>query len=749
MALLTVARAQTRPPAITSITVCSTSGAGGQGSCPAGTADTHQIVVAPDGVTSINTYASGAASDEHSSAFSPGMLGTNKDYLFVIAGGSRDTNTVSIGTMVLSGGAGPSAAGQWTMDFARTDGYGSYTQGYGQVFVPPMLQGNCPVMSDLTKMDATFDLDYAAPGSWVIDPTGPQGSLLMIYEGSNPCFGAIGGNRVGNGAYTTTGIATSLDYGKTWPTYRGTSTFSFVDVPRANPSQGPNLPAGAAGASVCAGNNCSTTPGPGYGRYAVLSPPTSITSVAATGQAMNGNMGDAEIAGLVDDVAGGATTYVYEVHGTSEAADIVIARAALNGGAAPLVFKKWDGTGWNAAGVGGAEISFLPPGGFENCGANTQLRSGASLYYVEPTHQYLLLFICVSLGDPALGANNGGNPGGSWFYSTNYNMADPTGWTIPQQIAGSYSDWDTSGGCPAFKGWYATAMSLAAKPGHLTSNGYIFYLWGCESASNSATPFIRKYSSRQFTISTAPLLTSNSVTNGATYIAGGLVPGSWAQVKGAGLSPVSRIWNNADFNGLGNKLPTNLAGVQVLVNNTPAAVYFIDPGQVSFQVPAGITGHAAVQVINNGQASNVLTAPAATSAPGIFPVIVNGANYPAGVFIDGKLVGDPAVNAAFRKAKAGDVISLFATGLAATPAGVLPSAQTVSGVTVTIGNVTVPASYAGLVAVGEFQINFTMPSQFATLAEGSYPITISVNGVSSPTNINSSPAGPLVVPTQH
>jgi hypothetical protein len=53
------------------------------------------------------------------------------------------------------------------------------------------------------------------------------------------------------------------------------------------------------------------------------------------------------------------------------------------------------------------------------------------------------------------------------------------------------------------------------------------------------------------------------------YASGGLVPGSWAQVKGTGLSPVSRIWTSTDFHGLGNKLPTSLNGVTVTVNNPP------------------------------------------------------------------------------------------------------------------------------------------------------------------------------------
>jgi uncharacterized protein (TIGR03437 family) len=68
-----------------------------------------------------------------------------------------------------------------------------------------------------------------------------------------------------------------------------------------------------------------------------------------------------------------------------------------------------------------------------------------------------------------------------------------------------------------------------------------------------------------------------------------------------------------------------------------------------------------------------------------------------------------------------------------------------TGVTVTIGTTTVPASFAGLVAVGEFQINFTVPQ----ISDGVYPISITVNGVASPANTNTNPPAPLVIPIQH
>ena len=248
-------------------------------------------------------------------------------------------------------------------------------------------------------------------------------------------------------------------------------------------------------------------------------------------------------------------------------------------------------------------------------------------------------------------------------------------------------------------------------------------------------------------LGTAPALTS-APQNGATYLTGGLVPGSWAQVKGTNLSDKSRIWAAADFANLGNALPTDLSGVQVLVNGTAAELYFISPTQISFQVPSGISGAASVQVTRDGLVSNAVSAPAVSSAPGIFPIIVNGTNYAAAVFTDGKIAGDPSVSSAFRNAKPGDAISLFATGLAPSAAGMEVSLTQLTGVTVTVGSIAINPDFAGLVAVGEFQINFTLPQQFANMPAGNYPMTISIGGVSSPSMINSVPPAPVVLPIQ-
>lgn len=243
------------PPAIASISVCDPNGKGGQGSCPSGSFDTHQAVLGPGG-SSVNqsSLGVGPAPDEHSTIFAPGTLGNNREYLFFLA--SPEAGHAAIGVAVLSGGPGPDKNGRWTLDFPRTDGYGSYSGGFGQVFNPSTKGDTCPVVADgnPAHQDQTFDMHYAAAGSVVKDPTAPPGSLLMVYEGTNACIGNAGGPILrDNDDYISLGIATSADYGKTWPTYRGTPTFSFVPLPGFNQTQAPNAPMGALGKNVSSG----------------------------------------------------------------------------------------------------------------------------------------------------------------------------------------------------------------------------------------------------------------------------------------------------------------------------------------------------------------------------------------------------------------------------------------------------------------------------------------------------------------
>ena len=515
---LDAAEAQ-RPPGIQSISICSPVNTGNlqQGSCGFfGMFDTQQPVGGPKGAVSVN-HGGGLgvepAPDEHSTVFAPGTLGSNAEYLFFLA--STEGGFPGIGMAVLSGGTGP-VNGIWTLNFPSVDGYGAYSTipgqvFFGQVFNHPTTDSICPTVPDgnVKHQNETFDMHYAAGGSVVIDPTGPPGSVLMVYEGANSCIGNPGvpGQPTGpatSNSYISLAIATSLDYGKTWPTYRGTPTFEFFQMPAINPTQAPHSShgtSGALGSDVCMGNDCITIPPASYGRYPVVTPPMSLDSLMKGGAPLMQKYGEQEISGFVDDVGGNPMPYIYVNSG-----DVRVAQAQLNGGTAPLQFSKWTGTRFNSPGLGGTEISVLPQGAFANCEDPSQNQYGSSISYVDATRQYLLTFLCVSQGDP--NPPNGEPPsaakGAAWFYSTSYDLTDQSKWSTPSEIQGSWNQFDpniqcSNGPYTYYNGYYPSFMSLNKSPGHLSLTGYVFYLTGCQGG----TPGGRTFTTRAFTITQA------------------------------------------------------------------------------------------------------------------------------------------------------------------------------------------------------------------------------------------------------
>jgi uncharacterized protein (TIGR03437 family) len=613
---------------------------------------------------------------------SPYLVNLPDEHTTVIPPASSAAPYLVFGASRVSGTAVVSAGAVVLQTTDLTDFTFATSLGYNS----PVLLSPVAFTSCDPAYDTEFDENYAAPGSVVQDPTLPAGNLIMVYEAENHCPGGVNQQPF----YATVGFARSSDGGKTWP--------APANGPLGNAARHPVL--------------VSAEP----------EPPTSHPP-----------MGDAIPSALTDkSLDGNQYFYVtYTYHSSTADGLVRVARAKI--GADPLTFYKWYNGSFSQPGVGGLDTGAPPSAG---CGT-TVLQAQSQISFNDDLGLYLLTFVCQSNGQAG------------WYYSTATSL-DIQDWTAPQLIANSQfpitpncGNNGTSGN--QFDGWYPSFMSPGAATGHTKLTGTVFFQNGCETGS-------RIFASRTFTITTepqpAPLLTAGSLANGATYVAGGLVPGSWAQIKGAGLANVTRIWTGFDFLNLGNNLPPSLSGVQVTVNNTPAAVYYVSPTQVDFQVPTGISGTASVEVINNGTASNIVSAAAVASAPGLFPNTVNGVNYPAAVFsVGGGYPGPASVSSVYRSAHPGDSIELYATGLVAEAGGVLPTAQAISGVTVTVGNVTVPADYAGQTPyVGEFQINFTVPQQFSTLPAGNYPISISLNGISSPATINSSPSGPLVLP---
>ena len=258
-------------------------------------------------------------------------------------------------------------------------------------------------------------------------------------------------------------------------------------------------------------------------------------------------------------------------------------------------------------------------------------------------------------------------------------------------------------------------------------NDKLYYAW---QESNATPNGVYLYREPPAGTNNAPSI--SSVVNGATFQPG-IVAGSWVTITGANLAETSRIWGDADFN-RGNLLPTNLSGTSVKINGLDAPVYYISPTQVNVQAPAGITGNVSVVVTHNGATSNTATAAAAATAPGLFTYSLGGKTYPSALY-NGTftIVGDPVLYSAALKAKAGDIIQLYATGLGSSPAGtIIQSAIGFSSpVTATLGSTNVSVLGTALVAVGEFQINIQIPP----IADGDYQLLLKVNGVATQTGV--------------
>jgi uncharacterized protein (TIGR03437 family) len=217
---------------------------------------------------------------------------------------------------------------------------------------------------------------------------------------------------------------------------------------------------------------------------------------------------------------------------------------------------------------------------------------------------------------------------------------------------------------------------------------------------------------------------------------GGVVPvyststtvqsGSWISIYGSNLAISTTVWKG-DF-------PTSLGGVSVTVNGKPGYLWFVSPAQINLQAPDDAT---------TGSVNVVVTTPtgAFTSA------VTLGLASPSLSLLDSKHVAALTSNAdgsydivgtrgAFpyptRPVAAGDSLILYGVGFGPTDPSVksgqsvAAAAATVNPVTVTIGGISAPVAYSGIVGAGLYQINVTVP---AGTPAGDQPIRASVSGL--------------------
>jgi uncharacterized protein (TIGR03437 family) len=178
-----------------------------------------------------------------------------------------------------------------------------------------------------------------------------------------------------------------------------------------------------------------------------------------------------------------------------------------------------------------------------------------------------------------------------------------------------------------------------------------------------------------------------------------------------------------DFNSLPNPLPLpkELADVEVLLNDRPLPLYFVDPGQINFQVPYDIpdSGTAELLVVKKslGQILGASTVNLARVSPALFTADAREQGQVAAVNAQDGTLNSPA-NAVAR----GQYISLYGTGMgqvSSPPAEGMPAEGEVRGsesIRVLIGDSGrwVPddhIQYFGLAPslVGVYQINVKIP----------------------------------------
>ena len=275
---------------------------------------------------------------------------------------------------------------------------------------------------------------------------------------------------------------------------------------------------------------------------------------------------------------------------------------------------------------------------------------------------------------------------------------------------------------------------IAADPTGLTPGTYNGAITLTSNAANNALVSVPV----QLVVAAAgpPMISSGGIVNAANFEAEAVSPGDIVAIFGSQLAPSGAAAQNSS-----TPLATTLAGVQVLVNNVPAPLYYASPDQVNFQIPYSATGTITVQVVSGSQNGNIRALNVNAVMPrillfGTWGVIQNAT--------DGLLALPTGTVPGSHPAKPGDVIVLYGIGfgqtaIAAVEGQAAPSSPLlqITGVTATFGGgfggrpTSTNVLFTGLTPgfVGLYQVNITVPTD--TPLGPAVPLTLNVNGVST------------------
>jgi uncharacterized protein (TIGR03437 family) len=212
----------------------------------------------------------------------------------------------------------------------------------------------------------------------------------------------------------------------------------------------------------------------------------------------------------------------------------------------------------------------------------------------------------------------------------------------------------------------------------------------------------------------APYYTAASIVNAADNQSGMLAPNTIGTIYGTNLAYSTAAVTESDIHG--GTLPIWLGASEttVLIDNTPAALYYASPGQINFLVPPDLLpGPVSFSVNVDGFTEGAIQLTLGRAAPGLFQLDAQNA---VATRPDGSVITPSS------PAKPGDIVLLWATGLGVTapPADgfQIPTAAAplVAGANLSIlldGTPVDPGAiqYAGIAPgyAGLYQINLVLP----------------------------------------
>jgi uncharacterized protein (TIGR03437 family) len=232
-------------------------------------------------------------------------------------------------------------------------------------------------------------------------------------------------------------------------------------------------------------------------------------------------------------------------------------------------------------------------------------------------------------------------------------------------------------------------------------------------------------------VASTPVISPGAVVNGASFAANApIAPGSLVSIYGSGLA-------DSDQSALGlTSAPLEFNSVQVRLGERPLPLFYVGREQINAQIPFDLPLNTQHQIIV--RKGTTLSVPdsfvVGPAQPAIFAQNLRG--FGQGSITNGvtNVLAD-----VYNPVRAGDVISIYCTGLGrvspsvteGTQAPLAPLSWTVDTVRVTIGGRDAQVQFSGLgpTLVGVYQVNAFVP---AGVTGDQVPVVIETGGLRSP-----------------